>query len=99
MALSVKELSSAYGKVQVLFDISLEINKGGITALIGPNGAGKTTTLFSIMGVVRPLGGHIYFNGVDVTYTPTHKKVEMGIVLVPEGRRLFPDMTVEENLL
>lgn len=99
MALNVKELDAGYGKVQVLFKISLEVQKGTITTLIGPNGAGKTTTLFSIMGIVKPWGGGVYLNGVDVTRTPPHKKVELGIVLVPEGRRLFPNMTVEENLL
>ncbi|AEA11666.1 ABC transporter related protein [Thermoproteus uzoniensis 768-20] len=99
MALRVEELSSGYGKVQVLFDISLEANDKSITALIGPNGAGKTTTLLSIMGVVKPWRGRITFNGNDVTYMPPHKKVELGIVLVPEGRRLFPNMTVEENLI
>ena len=99
MALSVKDLEAGYGKVQVLFKVSLEVEKGTITALIGPNGAGKTTTLLSVMGVVKPWGGAVALNGADITKAPPHKKVELGVVLVPEGRRLFPNMTVEENLL
>lgn len=97
--MSVKDLEAGYGKVQVLFKVSLEVEKGTITALIGPNGAGKTTTLLSVMGVVKPWGGAVALNGADITKAPPHKKVELGVVLVPEGRRLFPNMTVEENLL
>lgn len=70
-----------------------------IISLLGPNGAGKSTTLWTIMGVVRPWEGRILLDGNDVTKVPPHKKVELGIALVPEGRRLFPEMTVEENLL
>ncbi len=97
--MSVKDLEAGYGKVQVLFKVSLEVQKGTITALIGPNGAGKTTTLLSVMGVVKPWGGSVLLNGADIIEVPPHKKVELGVVLVPEGRRLFPNMTVEENLL
>ena len=97
--MSVKDLEAGYGKVQVLFKVSLEVEKGTITALIGPNGAGKTTTLLSVMGVVKPWGGAVALNGADITKAPPHEKVELGVVLVPEGRRLFPNMTVEENLL
>lgn len=99
MALAVESLESGYGKLKVLFGISLKAERGSITALIGPNGAGKTTTLLTIMGVVKPWRGSVKFEGEDVTDVPPHRKVELGMVLVPEGRRLFPDMSVEENLL
>lgn len=99
MALELQKLESGYGRLKVLFGISLKVEKKSITALLGPNGAGKTTTLLTVMGVVRPWSGKVLYNGTDVTNTPPHKKVEMGIALVPEGRRLFPEMTVEENLL
>lgn len=99
MALVISNLSSGYGKLQVLFGVSFEAERRSVVSLLGPNGAGKTTTLLTVMGIVRPWGGRIVLNGVDITHTPPHKKVEMGFVLVPEGRRLFPDMTVEENLL
>lgn len=99
MALVVESLESGYGKLKVLFGISLKAERGSITALVGPNGAGKTTTLLTIMGVVKPWHGSVKFEGEDVTKMPPYKKVELGMVLVPEGRRLFPDMSVEENLL
>jgi len=70
-----------------------------VTALLGPNGAGKTTTLLTAMGVVKPWAGRVFLDGRDVTEAPPHKKVELGMALVPEGRRLFTDMAVEENLL
>ena len=98
MALELQKLESGYGRLKVLFGVSLKVEKGSITALLGPNGAGKTTTLLTVVGVVRPWSGRVLYQGVDVTATPPHKKVEMGIALVPEGRRLFPEMTVEENL-
>ncbi|KUO90964.1 MAG: ABC transporter ATP-binding protein, partial [Pyrobaculum sp. OCT_11] len=99
MALSVQNLSSGYGRLQVLFGISLEVPDKSIISLLGPNGAGKSTTLWTVMGVVRPWEGRILLEGADVTKVPPHRKVEMGLALAPEGRRLFPDMTVEENLL
>lgn len=99
MALTVSQLASGYGRLQVLFGISLEVPERSIVSLIGPNGAGKTTTLLSIMGVVKPWGGSVVFNGRDITRAPPYEKVEMGLALVPEGRRLFIEMTVEENLL
>ncbi|ABL88675.1 amino acid/amide ABC transporter ATP-binding protein 2, HAAT family [Pyrobaculum islandicum DSM 4184] len=99
MALTVSQLASGYGRLQVLFGISLEVPERSIVSLIGPNGAGKTTTLLSIMGVVKPWGGSVVFNGRDITKAPPYEKVEMGLALVPEGRRLFIEMTVEENLL
>lgn len=96
--LSVKGLESGYGEMQVLWGVDIEVAKKSVTTVIGPNGAGKTTTLKSIFGIVRPWSGSVEFNGTDVTHTPPHKKVEMGITMVLEGRHLFPNMTVEENL-
>lgn len=99
MALSLQQLSSGYGRLQVLFGISLEVPAKSIASLLGPNGAGKSTTLWTVMGVVRPWEGRILLEGADLTRLPPHRKVELGLALVPEGRRLFPEMTVEENLL
>ena len=99
MALRVSNLVSGYGRLQVLFGVSFEAPSGSVVSILGPNGAGKTTTLLTVMGVVKPWGGVVELEGVDVTWLPPHRKVELGISLVPEGRRLFPEMTVEENLL
>jgi len=96
--LKVENLESGYGPMQVLWQPSLEVKKGLITALLGPNGAGKTTTLMTILGAVEPWGGKITYEGEDITRLPTHKKVDMGITLVPEGRHLFVSMTTRENL-
>jgi len=99
MALVLERLESGYGKLKVLFGVSLRVEKNTVTALLGSNGAGKTTTLLTAMGVVKPWAGRVFLDGKDVTDVPPHKKVELGMALVPEGRRLFADMTVEENLL
>lgn len=99
MALRVSNLESGYGRLQVLFGVSFEAPSNSVVSILGPNGAGKTTTLLTVMGVVKPWGGVVELEGVDVTRLPPHRKVELGISLVPEGRRLFPEMTVEENLL
>ena len=99
VVLSVENLESGYGETQILFGVNLKVEKGTITTLLGANGAGKSTTLWTIMGVVEPWSGRIVFEGRDVTRVPTHEKVRMGMVLVPEGRRLWPNLTVEENLL
>ncbi len=96
--LEINGLKSGYGEVQVLWGISLQVQPGKMTTVIGANGAGKTTTLRSIMGSVRPWGGHVLLRGKDVTGLSPHTKANLGMVLVPEGRQLFPDMTVEENL-
>ncbi|MCE4625195.1 MAG: ABC transporter ATP-binding protein [Desulfurococcales archaeon] len=96
--LVVEDLESGYGETQVLFGVNLKVRKGEITALLGSNGAGKSTTLWSIMGVIDPWKGRILFKGEDVTHVPPHKKTTMGLVLVPEGRRLWPNLTVEEHL-
>ena len=99
MALRVSNLESGYGRLQVLFGVSFEAPSNSVVSILGPNGAGKTTTLLTVMGVVKPWSGVVELEGVDVTRLPPHRKVELGISLVPEGRRLFPEMTVEENLL
>lgn len=96
--LQVENLKSGYGEIQVLWGISLEIKPGKLTTIVGANGAGKSTTLRSIMGSVRPWGGRIVLDGKDVTKLSSHAKANRGLVLVPEGRQLFPDMSVEENL-
>jgi branched-chain amino acid transport system ATP-binding protein len=97
--LKVENLESGYGLVQVLWKANLEVKRGSITALLGANGAGKTTLLRTILGTVRPLGGHVVYEGRDVTHLPPHEKVRQGLVLVPEGRHLFVNMTVRENLI
>ncbi len=96
--LEIRGLNAGYGEVQVLWDVSLRVEKGEIVSLIGANGAGKTTTLRSVMGIVKPFRGEIVFNGRDITGLPTHRIVRMGLSLVPEGRHLFPKMTVMDNL-
>src|SRR3974377_298867 len=97
--LKVENLESGYGLVQVLWKANLEVKKGSITALLGSNGAGKTTLLRTILGTVRPLRGHVVYQDRDITYLPAHEKVRQGLVLVPEGRHLFVNMTVRENLM
>jgi len=96
--LDVEKLESGYGSMQVLWGPSLRVAKGSITSLLGPNGAGKSTLLWSVMGSVKPMGGRITYQGKDVTRLPAHRKVELGLTLVPEGRHLFGEMTVQENL-
>jgi branched-chain amino acid transport system ATP-binding protein len=96
--LSIHELESGHGPMQVLWKPSLEVKKGTITSLLGPNGVGKSTMLATIFGSVEPWGGRVTYKNQDVTTVPTHKKVELGIALVPEGKHLFPGMTVYENL-
>jgi len=96
--LEVQQLESGYGEVQVLWGLSLQVEAGRLTTLIGANGAGKTTTLRTIMSAVHPWRGRILLRGEDVTRMSPHRKASRGLVLVPEGRQLFPDMTVEENL-
>jgi len=96
--LTVVELESGYGSMQVLWKPSLEVRKGTITSLLGPNGVGKSTLLATVFGSVQPWSGRITYQNREVTHAPTHRKVDMGIVLVPEGKHLFPSMTVFENL-
>ena len=97
--LSIDKINAGYGKVRVLCDISLEINEGEFVALLGSNGAGKSTVLKVISGMLRPTSGSVRLDGVDLTTLRAHKIVEQGIIQVPEGRQLFPKMTVLENLL
>jgi len=98
MALGVDELDCRYGLLQAVRRVSFEVAQGEIIALIGANGAGKTTLLRAIAGAHRPHTGNVTFEGADVTRLPAHKRVSLGIALVPEGRRLFPSLTVKENL-
>lgn len=97
--MKVTDLESGYGPMQVLWQPSLEVKNGTITSLLGPNGVGKSTLLSTIFGSVEPWGGTVHYDEQDVTRMPTHKKVDRGIALVPEGKHLFPEMTVYENLL
>lgn len=97
--LKVNNIDVYYEDVQALWDVSLEVNKGEIVALLGSNGAGKTTTLNTISGLLQPRKGEIEFIGQDVIKLPAHRRASLGIAHIPEGRRLFPEMTVMENLL
>ncbi len=96
--LVVNKISTFYGKIQALWDVSFEVHEGEIVALVGANGAGKTTLLNTITGIVRPASGSIEFLGHRVDGKEPASIVEQGISQVPEGGRLFPDMTVQENL-
>lgn len=96
--LEVEDLRVAYGGVQALRGLSLEVEAGEVVALLGANGAGKSTTLRAISGLVRPAAGSIRFDGQDLTRLPAHAIVELGIAHVPEGRRVFGTLSVEENL-
>ncbi len=96
--LAVEELDVRHGLLQAVRQVSFEVAEGETLALVGANGAGKTTLLRAIAGAHRPAGGHISFDGRDITSLATHRRVKRGIALVPEGRRLFPNLTLEENL-
>jgi len=96
--LEIHDVTSGYGEVQILWGTSLKLEQGKLTSLVGANGAGKTTMLRTIMGETKPWSGSITFQGEDIGKLPAHKKAEMGVVLVPEGRQLFTDMSVAENL-
>ena len=96
--LEVDALTAGYGEVQVLWGISLGVPRGKLITMVGANGAGKSTTLKALVGSIAPWGGRILFDGDDVTRLPAHAKAARGLVLVPEGRQLFADMTAEENL-
>ncbi|MEE1657159.1 ABC transporter ATP-binding protein [Microvirga sp. CF3062] len=97
--LSVRQLQASYGAAQVLFDISLDVGAGEVVTLLGRNGMGKTTTVHSIMGLLRPRGGEVRFDGAAVTGLAPYRIAQTGIGLVPEGRQIFPTLTVEENLV
>jgi len=97
--LEVKELEVWYGKIRALFGISLKVKSGEIVGLIGPNGAGKSSTVNAIIGFIRPRKGEIIYEGRNITSLDTASRIRAGISVVPEGRRIFPYLTVEENLL
>jgi branched-chain amino acid transport system ATP-binding protein len=97
--LEVRDLETSYGTSQVLFGMSLEVGKGEFVTLIGRNGMGKTTTIRSIMGMVPTRGGEISFNGQPIRGAPSYKIAKAGLGLVPEGRQIFPNLTVRENLV
>lgn len=96
--LRVEGLTAHHGRIQAIEDVSLRVNSGEIVTLIGSNGAGKSTTLMTICGVLRPTRGTVEFEGVALQSRPSHVIARRGIVLVPEGRRIFPSLTVKENL-
>ena len=96
--LEVSDLASGYGEVQILWGVDLALEQGKLTTLVGSNGVGKTTLLRTIMGLLRPLKGSVTFAGQDITRLPSHSRASRGLVLVPEGRQLFTDMSVHENL-
>ena len=96
--LKVEELSVAYGGVQAVRGVSLEVRPGEIAALLGANGAGKSSTLMAIVGSVKPKGGRVVFEGRDITGTPPDKLVTQGISMIPEGARVFARQAVEQNL-
>jgi branched-chain amino acid transport system ATP-binding protein len=97
--LELHKVNTAYGKLQILWDVSFKVESGEFVTLIGPNGAGKTTTLKTISGILRPISGAINFLGEPISRLPPHKIIERGLAHVPEGKRIFPNMTVYENLL
>lgn len=97
--LEVKDLRVSYGVIEAIKSISFEVNEGEIVTLIGANGAGKTTTMQSIMGLIHPKSGTITFDGADIFGMSTHKILRLGMTQVPEGRRIFSELTVYENLL
>ena len=96
--LELKSVRAGYGTFQALFDVSLEVRRGEAVGVIGPNGAGKTTLMRVVSGLIRPTSGTLVMEGVDLAATPAHRIVELGVAHVPESRRLFPRMTVEDNL-
>jgi len=96
--LEVRDVASGYGEVQILWGAGMKLEEGKLTCLVGGNGAGKTTMLRTVMGLIKPWSGSVWFQGQDVSRMPAYAKAELGLVLVPEGRQLFTDMSVDENL-
>jgi len=96
--LELDGVTTAYDKADVLQGVSLAVQPNSITCLLGSNGSGKTTLVRSILGLTPPRAGRIVFNGTDITRLPTHKIIATGIACIPEGRKVFPKLTVEENL-
>lgn len=97
--LKLDSISARYGNIYALKGVSLTVNEGEIVTIIGANGAGKSTTLNTISGIVRAVSGSIFFNGKDISTLPTEKIVESGLIQVPEGREIFPQLTVYDNLM
>ena len=97
--LRVEGLETCYGESQILFAMALEVDAGEVVTLLGRNGMGKTTTVRSIMGLTRPRAGRIDFEGREIAGLPSYKVAQAGLGLVPEGRQVFPNLTVRENLL
>lgn len=96
--LEIRDISSGYGEVQILWETSITLQTGQLTSLVGGNGVGKTTLLRTIMGLVKPISGSVWFEGKNISRMPPYVKAELGLVMVPEGRQLFTDMSVAENL-
>lgn len=96
--LEIENVYTAYASADVLQDVSLAVNAGSITCLLGANGSGKTTLVRSILGLRAPRAGRILFDGIDITRLPTHRIIAAGIACIPEGRKVFPKFSVEENL-
>ena len=96
--LKFDNVTTVYGRNEMLRNVSLEVPEGTVTCLLGSNGAGKSTLIKAILGLVKITKGNIHFDGKDITGTPTHKIVSLGISIVPEGKRIFPKMSVRENL-
>ena len=96
--LRVERISTAYDRADVLQDVSIEVKPGSITCLLGSNGSGKTTLIRSILGLTPPRSGRVWFENSDLTGVPTHNVIAAGIACIPEGRKIFPKLTVEENL-
>jgi branched-chain amino acid transport system ATP-binding protein len=97
--LEIQNVSAAYGMVQILRDVSFKVEEKEIVSIIGPNGAGKTTLVKTIMGILHPKTGSVTFNGEDISKLPTYEIVKKGLTMIPEGREIFPRMTIEENLM
>lgn len=97
--LKLKQVHTAIGELQIIHDVTLEIGKGEFVSLLGSNGAGKTTLFRTIAGVLKPNSGMVEFDGVAINRLPVHKIVELGLVLCPQGRQLFPELSVRKNLM
>jgi branched-chain amino acid transport system ATP-binding protein len=96
--LRIERLTASYGHVSVLRDVSLEVEKGSIAGILGPNGAGKSTLLRTVSGLTRIVSGHVFFDNVPIDKLAAEDIVDLGLIHVPQGRMLFPDLTIEENL-
>ena len=96
--LEVENLTVTYGDARILLNLSLKAPEGSVTCVLGPNGSGKTTLLRSICGLVRATSGRIRFSGIEIQNQKTHEIAKMGLIMVPEGRRLWPSLSVQENL-